>query len=54
MRRLDAVHALGPVGARTATDAAVKLAREHGLGLVALGNSGHFGAAGYYARRRMA
>ena len=51
MQRLDAAHALGPLGASRATDAAVELAREHGLGLVALGNSGHFGAAGYYARR---
>jgi len=51
MRRIDAADALGPIGATRATDAAIELAREHGIGLVALGNSGHFGAAGYYARR---
>ncbi|MEJ7716990.1 MAG: Ldh family oxidoreductase [Thermoleophilaceae bacterium] len=49
--RIDAADALGPIGATRATDAAIELAREHGIGLVALGNSGHFGAAGYYARR---
>ena len=51
MRRLDAAYALGPAGATRAIDVAIELAREHGMGLVALGNSGHFGAAGFYARR---
>lgn len=48
---LDAQHALGPAAATRAVDAAVELAGAHGLGLVALGNSTHFGAAGFYARR---
>lgn len=49
--RLDAGHALGPAGATKAADTAVDLARRYGLALVALGRSGHFGAAGFYARR---
>lgn len=51
VRRLDAARALGPAGATKAVDMAIELARAHGLGLVALGNSTHFGAAGFYARR---
>jgi LDH2 family malate/lactate/ureidoglycolate dehydrogenase len=51
IRRLDACHALGPAAAVRATDLAVALARVHGIGLVALGRSTHFGAAGFYARR---
>lgn len=49
--RLDAGHALGPAAARRAIDLSVELAREHGLGLVALARATHFGAAGFYARR---
>jgi LDH2 family malate/lactate/ureidoglycolate dehydrogenase len=51
LRRLDAGHALGQAAAVRATEDAIELAREHGCGLVAVGNSTHFGAAGYYARR---
>jgi LDH2 family malate/lactate/ureidoglycolate dehydrogenase len=51
MRRLDAGAALGPAAATKATTLAIELAREHGMALVALGNSSHFGSAGYYARR---
>jgi LDH2 family malate/lactate/ureidoglycolate dehydrogenase len=51
IRQLDAGHALGPVAAVRALDAAVELARLHGLGLVTVRNSGHFGHAGFYARR---
>jgi LDH2 family malate/lactate/ureidoglycolate dehydrogenase len=50
-RRVDAGFALGPAGATRATDLAVALAAEHGVGLVALGRSTHFGAAGYYVSR---
>lgn len=49
--RLDAGHALGPPAAVRASDMAVELAREHGMGLVALGRATHFGAAGFYAQR---
>lgn len=51
LRRLDAGAALGPVAAAKATGVASELAGEHGIGLVALGNSSHFGCAGFYARR---
>jgi len=40
MRRLDAGAALGPAAATKATTLAIELAREHGMALVALGNSG--------------
>lgn len=49
--RLDAAHALGPASSVKAIDRAVALARDHGCGLVAVGRSTHFGAAGFYARR---
>lgn len=51
VRRLDAGHALGPAAAASATDLAIGMAREHGIGLVAVGRSTHFGAAGFYALR---
>jgi LDH2 family malate/lactate/ureidoglycolate dehydrogenase len=51
MCRMDAGQALGPASAVKALDHALALAREFGLGLVAIGGSTHFGAAGYYARR---
>lgn len=50
MCRLDAGSALGPAAAVRAVDRAIELARGHGLGLVAVGNSSHLGAAGFYAR----
>lgn len=49
--RIDAGHALGPAAGVKGIDTAVGLARQHGIALVALGNSTHFGAAGFYARR---
>jgi LDH2 family malate/lactate/ureidoglycolate dehydrogenase len=49
--RMDARHALGPAAAIKALDHAVALAGDHGVGLVAMGQSTHFGAAGYYVRR---
>ena len=51
LRRLDARQALGPAGAMKAIDMAIDLTRRYGIGLVALGNSTHFGAAGFYVRR---
>jgi LDH2 family malate/lactate/ureidoglycolate dehydrogenase len=51
VRRVDAGHALGPAVAVRATDLAVDLAREHGIGLVSVFRSTHLGAAGFYADR---
>ena len=48
--RLDAGHALGPAVGVRAVEVAAGLAAEHGIGVVAVGRSTHFGAAGYYAR----
>lgn len=49
--RMDAAFALGPAASVKALDRSLALAGEHGIGLVAVGRSTHFGAAGYYARR---
>ncbi len=49
--RIDAGHALGPAAAVKALDRGLALAQRSGVGLVAIGRSTHFGAAGYYARR---
>lgn len=49
--RLDAGAALGPLAAIRGTELAIELAGDQGIGLVAVGNSSHFGAAGLYARR---
>lgn len=51
LRRVDAGAALGPLAGLCGTDLAAELAGEHGIGLVAVGNSSHFGAAGFFARR---
>jgi len=48
---MDADHGLGLVASQRATDLAIDLAKRHGLGAVAIRNSSHFGAAGYYADR---
>lgn len=48
---LDANHGLGLVASQRATDTAIDIARQYGLGAVAVRNSSHFGAAGYYADR---
>jgi LDH2 family malate/lactate/ureidoglycolate dehydrogenase len=48
---LDADHGLGLVASRRATDMAIGIAEQYGLGAVAVRNSSHFGAAGYYADR---
>ena len=47
-RLLDAGHALGIVAGRAACAEAVRLARENGVGAVAVRNSNHFGAASVY------
>jgi LDH2 family malate/lactate/ureidoglycolate dehydrogenase len=47
-RVLDAGHALGLVAGRVACAEAVRLARENGVGAVAVRNSNHFGAASVY------
>ena len=48
---LDARHGFGQIAGRLAMDHALDLARETGVGIVAVKNSNHFGAAGYYAAR---
>jgi LDH2 family malate/lactate/ureidoglycolate dehydrogenase len=49
--RLDAHHALGPAAAARGMTLAIERGRSHGISLVAVGRSTHFGPAGYYARR---
>ena len=48
-RLLDAGHALGLVAGRVACAEAARLAREHGVGAVAVRNSNHFGAGSVYS-----
>jgi LDH2 family malate/lactate/ureidoglycolate dehydrogenase len=48
---VDAGQALGPAAAMRATDLAIERARAHGIALVSVGRSTHFGHAGFYARR---
>lgn len=48
MERWDGHRGFGPLNARLAMERAVELAREHGLGLVALGNSNHWMRGGTY------
>jgi LDH2 family malate/lactate/ureidoglycolate dehydrogenase len=48
---LDADHGLGLVASRRAIDLAIDIAKQLGLGAVAVRDSSHFGAAGYYADR---
>lgn len=50
-RLLDADNGLGLVAGRVAIDEAIKLAKQFGLGAVAVRNSSHYGVAGYYADR---
>jgi LDH2 family malate/lactate/ureidoglycolate dehydrogenase len=45
---MDADHALGLVASRRAMDMAIDIAKNYGVGAVAVRNSSHFGAAGYY------
>ncbi len=46
---VDAGSGLGHVAAGDAMRHAMDMAKEHGIGIVAVRNSGHFGAAGYFA-----
>jgi LDH2 family malate/lactate/ureidoglycolate dehydrogenase len=48
---IDADHGLGLVASRRAIDLSIDIARQLGIGAVAVRNSSHFGAAGYYADR---
>ncbi|MBN1331202.1 MAG: Ldh family oxidoreductase [Candidatus Heimdallarchaeota archaeon] len=45
---LDAGHGMGHVAAYRAMELAIKKAKEFGTGAVAVGNSTHYGIAGYY------
>lgn len=45
---LDAGHGMGHVASYRAMEIAIKKAKEFGTGAVAVGNSTHFGIAGYY------
>ncbi len=49
-RLLDADAALGLVAGRVAAAEAMELARVHGVGVVVVRNSNHFGPAGYYTQ----
>lgn len=51
---LDADNGLGIVASAVAMDRAIDLAEEFGSGFIAVGNSNHFGFAGYWAERAMA
>ncbi|NHJ86657.1 MAG: Ldh family oxidoreductase [Asgard group archaeon] len=46
---LDAGHGMGHVAAYRAMELAIEKAKEFGTGAVAVGNSTHYGIAGYYA-----
>ena len=48
---VDADRGPGQVAGVFATDHAIELARRHGVGVVAVHRSSHYGAAGYYAIR---
>ncbi len=48
---IDADNGLGLVASRRAIDMAIEIAEAQGLGAVAVRNSSHFGAAGYYVDR---
>lgn len=48
---IDAHAAMGQLAMREATNLAIGLAQSHGLGLVTVRNSNHFGTAGQYARK---
>jgi ureidoglycolate dehydrogenase (NAD+) len=48
---IDGDQGPGQVAAVVATDVSIELAREHGVGVVGVRRSGHYGAAAYYAMR---
>ncbi|MDD3242396.1 MAG: Ldh family oxidoreductase [Eubacteriales bacterium] len=47
---LDAPRTMGQVAAAQAMSSAVAMAQEHGIGMVCVRGSNHFGIAGYYTR----
>ncbi|SHK50141.1 Malate/lactate/ureidoglycolate dehydrogenase, LDH2 family [Roseomonas rosea] len=47
---IDGNKAIGHVPAHLATTTAIEKARQHGIGIAAVTNSNHYGAAGWYAR----
>lgn len=49
--RIDADRSLGHPASVMAMDLAIERARLYGVGVISVGNSNHFGAAGYYAMR---
>ena len=51
---VDADHGPGQVAGVYATDLSVELARQHGVGVVAVRHSTHYGSAGFYAVRAAA
>ncbi len=52
--RVDGDQGLGLVAGRWAMRLAMQKARDHGIGIVVVRNSHHFGAAGYHAMRAVA
>jgi LDH2 family malate/lactate/ureidoglycolate dehydrogenase len=48
---VDGDHGPGQLAAVLATDLSIELAREHGVGVVSVRRSGHYGAAAFYAVR---
>nr|MDO8132693.1 Ldh family oxidoreductase [Candidatus Njordarchaeum guaymaensis] len=48
--RLDAGHGMGHVAGYRAMEMAIKKAKKNGTGAVSVGNSTHFGIAGYYSQ----
>jgi LDH2 family malate/lactate/ureidoglycolate dehydrogenase len=51
---IDGFNAVGQLVARMATDTAIRLAMDHGVGVVSTRRSNHFGAAAYWVQRMTA
>jgi LDH2 family malate/lactate/ureidoglycolate dehydrogenase len=47
---LDAGHGMGHIAAYRAMEMAIEKAKKHGTGAISVGNSTHFGIAGYYSQ----
>jgi LDH2 family malate/lactate/ureidoglycolate dehydrogenase len=47
---LDAGHGMGQIAAYRAMEMAIEKAKKHGTGAISVGNSTHFGIAGYYSQ----
>lgn len=54
MAAIDAQMGLGQIAGRVAMELAIKKAKEFGIAYVTVGNSSHYGVAGYYARMALA